>query len=269
MLSRFLIKEHLLLNDNKQLSIICYIRRTILEDIRDFFRETDTAFTIYVVEQRFVVGRGADYFRQYKGKENYIDTNSVMKSRLSRILQGICKKIPNGAELVKTCFEMTEPIGIIEVIGSLFKVFTFQEHQAAGPDVLDPIIIQEGEILQKYVNQMIALHKASILRPAIIILLKDNNFERAKVLLSGCPHNTNVKLIRNSGETEIYKVVNCGAENPETFMEAFTHQCFSTCSNTKRNILCNEEWAENSLIKLYSPSILQIRTNFLYQDKSL
>lgn len=240
-----------------------------MEDVRDFFKETDTAFTIYVVEQRFVVGRGADYFRQYKGKENYIDTNRVMKSRLSRILQGICKKVPNGAELVKTCFEMTEPIGIIEVIGSLFKVFTFQEHQAAGPDVLDPIIIQEGEILPKYVNQMIALHKTSILRPAIIILLKDNNFERAKILLSECPHNTNVKLIRNSGETEMYKVVNCGAENPQAFMEAFTHQCFSTCSQTKRNILCNEEWAENSLIKLYSPSILQIRTNFLYQDKSL
>ena len=123
--------------------------RTVLEDVRDFFKETDAAFTIYVVEQRFVVGRGADYFRQYKGKENYIDSNIVIRNRLSRILQGIIKKIPNGAEIVKTCFELTEPIGILDVIGSLFKVFTFQEHQAAGPDVLDPIIIQEGDILPK------------------------------------------------------------------------------------------------------------------------
>lgn len=166
-----------------------------MEDVRNFFKETDTAFTIYVVEQRFVVGRGSDYFRQYKGKENYIDTNIVMKKRLSRILQGISKKIPNGAELVKTCFEITKPVGLLDVIGSLFKVFTFQEHQAAGPDVLDPIIIQEGEILPKYVNQIIALHKASILRPAIIVLLKDNNFDRARKLLSGCPHNTNIKMI--------------------------------------------------------------------------
>ena len=251
------------------MSATCHIWGIVLEDVRNFFKETDTAFTIYVVEQRFVVGRGADYFRQYKGKENYIDTNRVIKSRLSRILQGISKRIPNGAELIKTCLEITEPVGIIDVIGSLFKVFTCQEHQAAGPDVLDPIIIQEGEILPKYVNQMIALHKASILRPAIIILLKDNDFERAKILLSGCPHNTNVKMIRNSGQTEMYKVINCGAENVEAFMEAFTHQCFSTCSHTKRSILYNEEWAEHSLIKLYSPSILQIRTNFLYQDKSL
>ncbi len=240
-----------------------------MENIRDFFKETDTMFTIYVVEQRFVVGRGADYFRQYKGKENYIDTNNVMKSRLYRILQGISKKIPNGAELIKTCFEITEPIGILDIISSLFKVFTFQEHQAAGPDVLDPIIIQEGEILPKYVNQMIALHKTSILRPAIIILLKDNDFNRARRLLSGCPHNTNVKMIRNSGETEMYKVVNCGANNPDEFMDAFMHQCFSTCSHTKRNILYNEEWAGKSLIKLYSPSILQIRTKLLYQDKTL
>lgn len=240
-----------------------------MEDVREFFKETDNTFTIYVVEQRFVVGRGSDYFRQYKGKENYIDTNSMMKSRLVRILKGISKRIPNGAELIKTCFEITEPIGIIDVIGSLFKVFTCQEHQAAGPDVLDPIIIQEGKILQKYVNQMIALHKTSILRPAIIILLKDNDFVRARTLLSGCPHNTNVKMIRNSGETEMYKVINCGAEDVEAFMEAFTHQCFSTCSHTQRSILYNEEWAEKSLIKLYSPSILQIRTNFLYQDKSL
>lgn len=243
--------------------------RTTLEDVREFFKETDAEFTIYVVEQRFVVGRGADYFRQYKGKENYIDSNVVMRNRLSRILQGIIKKIPNGAEIVKTCFELTEPIGMLDVIGSLFKLFTFQEHQAAGPDVLDPIIIQEGDILPKYVNQMISLHRTSILRPAIIILLKDNNFERARKLLSGCPHNTNVKMIRNSGETEMYKVVNCGADNPDDFMDAFTHQCFSTCSHTKRNILYNEEWAEQSLIKLYSPSILQIRSNFLYQDKSL
>lgn len=242
-----------------------------MDDIRDFFKETDTAFTIYVVEQRFVVGRGADYFRKYKGKENYIDTNNIMKSRLIRILQGISKKIPDGAALVKACFELAtpQPVAIIDIIGSLFKLFTFQEHQAAGPDVLDPIIIQEGEILPKYVNQLIALHKTSILRPVIIILLKDNNFERAKKMLAGCPHGTNVKMIRNSGETELYKVINCGAENTAEFMDAFTHQCFSTCSHTKRNVLCNEEWAEKSLIKLYSPLILQIRTNFLYQDKSL
>lgn len=240
-----------------------------MEDIRDFFKETDDSFTIYVVEQRFVVGRGSDYFRSFKGKENYIDTNAIMKKRLIRILQGINKRIPDSAELIKNCFNIVSPVGIVDIIGSLCKLFTTQEHQAAGPDVIDPIIIQEGDILPKYVNQIIALHKASILRPTIIILLKDNDFERAKKLLSNCPHDTNVKLIRNSGETELYKVINCGADNLDDFLDAFAHQCFSTCSHTKRSILYNNEWANNSIIKLYSPSMLKLRTDFLYQDKTL
>lgn len=238
-------------------------------DVKDFFKESEDAFTIYVVEQRFAVGRGADYFKSFKEKENYIDTNELMKKRIINILQGINKKIPDSAELIKKCFNIVSPIGLVEVITALCKMFTVQEHQAAGPDVIDPIIIQEGEILPRYVNQIIALHKASILRPTIIVLLKDNDFERAKELLSGCPHNTNIKMIRNSGESELYKVINCGAENPNDFLDAFSHQCFSTCSRTKRNILYNKEWAQNSLLKLYSPLILKIRTNFLYQDKTL
>ncbi len=240
-----------------------------MEDIRNFFKEINDEFTIYVVERRFVAERGAEYFRFYKGKENYIDTNTVMKRRLIKILQGINKRIPNSAELIKNCFNIVTPMGLIDIISSLCKVFTVQEHQAAGPDVIDPIIIQEGEILPKYVNQIVALHKTSILRPVIIILLKDNNFERAKELLSGCPHNTNIKMIRNNGDTEIYKVINCGVDNPDDFLDAFSHQCFNTCSNTKRSILYNEDWAENSLIKLFAPSILQLRTQFLYQDKTL
>lgn len=174
-----------------------------MEDIRDFFKETEDTFTIYVVEQRFVVGRGADYFRSYKGKENYIDTNNLMKKRIIRILQGIHKRIPDSAELIKDCFNIVSPVGLIDIINSLSKIFTIQEHQAAGSDVIDPIIIQEGDILPKYVNQIVALHRTSILRPTIIILLKDNDFDRAKNMLSGCPHNTNIKMIRNSGETNI------------------------------------------------------------------
>lgn len=240
-----------------------------MEDIRDFFRETDSAFTIYVVEQRFVVGRGADYFRSFKGKINYIDTNQVMKKRISGIWGKISKHIPNIMELVKINFGMSSPTSLLDVISALSKLFSVNEHQAAGPDVIDPIIIQEGEILPRYINQIIALHKSSILRPVIIILLKDNDFDRAKKLLSGCPHNTQIKMIRNSGETENFKVINCGADNIDDFLEAFSYQCFSTCSNTERSILYNKEWSEDSLVKLYGPTIMQIRTQLLFRDKTL
>ena len=240
-----------------------------MEDIRDFFKETDEAFTIYVVEQRFVVGRGSDYFRSFRGTPSYIDTNAIMKKRMTSIIQKISKHIPNTAELIKTCFGLTSPLGVLDVISILSKLFCVNEHQAAGPDVINPIIIQEGEIETKYINQIITLHKSSILRPTIIILLKDNDFDRAKRLLAECPHDTLLKMIRNSGETELYKVINCGAEDLDGFLDAFANQCFSTCSNTKRDILYSKEWSENSLIKLYSPLILQLRTNLLFRDKTL
>lgn len=240
-----------------------------MDDVREFFKETDNCFTIYVVEQRFVVGRGSEYFRSYKGKINYIDCNRVIKNRLSDILKVICKHIPNTTDLLKKCFGTLSPSNILETISLLSKLFSVNEHQAAGPEVIDPIIIQEGSILPKYINQLIALHKESILRPAIIILLKDNNFKRAKEMLANCPHNTNIKMIKNSGETELYKVINPGAENTKDFLDAFANHCFSTCSNTNRKVLYNNEWDENSIIQYYSPEILQIRTQLLFRDKTL
>lgn len=240
-----------------------------MEDVRDFFREIDSVFTIYVVEQRFVVGRGADYFRSYKGKINYIDSDKEIKNRIGKILQKINKHIPNTAELVQSCFSYSSPLGLLEIVSALSKLFSVTEHQAAGPEVIDPIIIQEGKILPKYINQIISLHKESILRPAIIVLLKDNDFERAKSILSGSPHNTQIKMIRNSGETEMYRVINCGSDNIHDFLEAFSMQCFNTCSNTKREILYNKYWANDSVIRLYSPSIMQLRTSMLFRDKTL
>lgn len=240
-----------------------------MEDVREFFKEQEETFTIYVVEQRFAIGRGCEYFKSFRGTPNYIDTNTVMKKSITQILKVILKKVPNVSELIKICFQFNSPMGLLEIITVLSKLFSVNEHQAAGVDVIDPIIIQEGEILQKYVNQLIALHHSSILKPTIIILLKDNNFDRAKSLLSKCPNGTNIKFIKNSGECELYRVANCGAEDINDFIEAFSTQCFSTCSCTKRNILYDEKWAEDSNIKLYVPTILQLRSDLLFNDKTL
>ena len=56
-----------------------------MEDITYLFRENENDFTIYVVEQRFVVGRGLEYFKSFKGKPNYIDTDELAKKRLYKI----------------------------------------------------------------------------------------------------------------------------------------------------------------------------------------
>lgn len=238
-----------------------------MEDISSFFKENQEVFTIYVVERRFVVGRGLEYFKSFKGTENLLDNNAKLKKRVRSILGWLQKNIPNISELVEICFLSQTTIGIVEVINSLNKLFSVQQHQAVGPDVIDPIIIQEDNVSRKYISQIIALHEKSILQPTIIILLKDNDFDRAKKLFSSCPHGINIKMIRNSGESEIYKVINTGAEEIQSFISAFSQQCFSTCSQTPRKLLLNKEWSENSIIKYYSPSLLKMRTNLMYDEK--
>ncbi len=239
-----------------------------MKDVKSFFREQQEEFTVYVVEQRFVVGRGLEYFKSFRNTPNYIDSNKQAKNMIRSILKWIQRKIPDTANLIQKCFFVKTPMGIVDIIVALNKLFSTNEHQAVGPEVIDPIIIQEGDILPQYLAQIITLHKDSILQPTIIILLKDNNFERVKKLLSTCPHGINIKMIRNSGEATIYKVVNVGANSPDEFLNAFANQCFSTCSHTSRDVILNEEWAENSLIKRYCPNLLKIRSNLICDEKN-
>lgn len=238
-----------------------------MEDIKSFFREDKSKFTIYVVEQKFAIGRGLDYFKSYKGKSNYIDTDALAQKRIYKIYSWIEKRIPSIAEMINIGFNGFSSAGLIETVVALNKLFGSQVHQAAGPEVIDPIIIQEGKIIKKYITKLINLHKDSFLSPTIIVLLKDNNFERAKELLCECPNGTHVKFIRNNGQSEICKIVNSGAENINNFINSFAEQCFSTCSKTKHNILLNKEWAENSIIKLYAPRLLKYRANLLCDEK--
>lgn len=241
----------------------------IMEDIKELFKDHLSEFTIYVVEQKFVVGRGYNFFNSYKGKANYINNNELAVKRINNIINWISKKIPPIAELIKSSFIVKENafIGTVEIITALSKLFCTQNHQAVGPDVIDPIIIPEGEVSKKYITQLIHLHRESFLKPAIIIMLKDNNFERAKEILSECPHGTNLKFIYNNGNSVLHKVINVGSQNIEDFLTAFSHQCFSTCSKTKHDIILNKEWIENSIIKLYVPRILKYRSCLLCDEK--
>jgi hypothetical protein len=242
-----------------------------MEDIMNLFRETNESFTVYVVEQRFVVGRGFEYFRQFRGKENLIIDDRSIKNRIGKILRWSQRKIPNVSELVTKCFvaySVKSIVSIVDVVTAFSKLFNVNQHQAVGPEVIDPIIIQEGAVSEKYLSQIIALHQESILQPVIIILLRDNDFTRAKALLSHAPNGTNIKMIRNDGETEICKVINVGDEDVDSFLDSFSRQCFSTCSQTRRDVLLSEQWAGNSIIKQYGPMLLKIRSCLLYDEKS-
>ena len=239
-------------------------------EVIDLFSEHIETFTIYVVEKKFTLNRGREFFKKYSDKEHFISDDDKLKKHLSKILSWIQKKIPDVATLTKNVITVkTTPntSGIVDIITSLNKLFTVTEHQAVGPEVIDPIIIDELNISPKYIAELVSLYKESIIQPAIIIILKDNDFERAKKLLSNCPHNTNVKFIRNNGESVIYKIINSGAENIDDFVDAFSRQCFSTCSKTDRNILLNSNWGEENFIKSITPYFFKVRTNLLYDEK--
>jgi hypothetical protein len=240
------------------------------ENVKEIFYESQECFTIFVVEQRFAVGRGHEFFLSYKDRNNYIQNEKQISSHLKKIMDWILKKIPKAADLIVSCMSYipgNNYKGITEVITALTKLFGLTEHQAVGPEVLDPIIIEEGKISPKFISKLISIHKSSTLQPVIIIILKDNNFERAKDLLKLCPHGINVKMIKQSGETTLYKVINTGAENIEDFLDSYANQCYSTCTNTSKEIILNKDWSENSIVKLCSPTMFKIRSDLIYEEK--
>jgi hypothetical protein len=238
-----------------------------MTEIEKIFRPDTNIFTVFVVEQRFVVGRGHEYFNTFINTPNFFDSEEKAQKFLHTIIEKIEKTVTPVSKLVSLIYPTPNLSTIPEIVTSLCKLFTVTEHQAAGPNVIDPIILQEGKVTNKSLAKLVHLHKDSILRPSIIILLKDNDFERAKKLLSECPDGIYVKMIRNSGEDQIHKVINCGAVNVDSFINSYAEQCYSTCSKTKREILLNSHWSGNFIISKYSPILFRYRSKLLFDQK--
>ncbi|MBQ4123134.1 hypothetical protein IJD44_05365 [bacterium] len=238
----------------------------MLEVEKIFYNDTNT-FTIFVVEQRFVVGKGHEYLNKFVNTDHFFDSEKKIKHFYRKIVDKIQESVTPVSKSIANIVTGNYIASIADIITSLCKLFTVTEHQAAGPNIIDPIIIQEGEVTKKSLTKIINIHKNSILRPAIIILLKDNDFERAKELLSECPNGINVKMIRNSGEEITYKVLNCGAEDITSFIDSYSEQCYSTCSNTRLEILSNSEWVDNPVVAEFSPLLFRFRSNLLMDEK--
>ena len=157
-------------------------------DVLQFFKEHQEGFTVYVVERKFATLRGSDFFKSYNGSKHYIRNEADMKKTINKILNYVQKSIPNILELIGLVAKYPQKMGIPEMLDIFLKLIFINEHQAAGPEVIDPIIIEEESISPIYMSQLISLHKHSTLRPIIIIILKDNDFNRGKKILSSCPH---------------------------------------------------------------------------------
>lgn len=240
-------------------------------DVINDFKVVGNEFTVFVVGQTYFYKRGHDYLSQYINKENWIASDKVLENKIKKLLSWIQKKTPNISELIenliiKPC-SLSEKVSIIDIIICLSKLFSATEHVAAGPEVIDPIIIEEGKVKKNNLAQYVTMHEKCRYRPTIILLLKDDGYDRAKSLLSGCPNGINIKMIKNDGTSIHYKVINDGAKNIGEFMDAYARQCFSTCSNTEHNILTSSEWSDNTTISKFSPTIFKIRSTFLKEHK--
>lgn len=239
------------------------------KEVVDFFTEITEEFTIFVVEKRFATERGRIFFEEYRNTESYIASHSVAESFIRRTLDYILKHVPNVAELIQEVF-LDKSLDLPKIVESLYKLFSIHEHQAAGPVIIDPIIIEEnyeGKVVANQINQIISLHSQSILRPRIILILKDNDFDRAKKLLATSPNGIKIKFIRNDGSEEFARVLNCGVDNINAFLDVYARQCFDACSKTETSVISNPEWAGDSLIREFGPYFLKFRSMLLYGEK--
>lgn len=239
-----------------------------IEEVREIFNEHQETLTIYIVSFEFFKDNGFDYFKQYIGKENFISSDINLNKHLGNIIKWLAKNCPNLSELVYHLLHRKSNAAIQDIVTIMSQTFTTYNHQAVGPHVIDPIIIQEGAVDEKKIIRMISVYEYSIVQPTIIIILKDNNFERVGKLLSKCPNGIYVKYVKNDMQHEMNRIINVGSENIDEFIDAYTTQCFSTCSHTPRNIILNEALRQNPLIENYTPAMFKIRSQFLYDHKN-
>jgi len=239
------------------------------EDIEQVFYEEHPDFTISVVTSAFAVQRGHSFFKSYENSPNFIENKGDYERLLNRILRYISKNVPALSTIIERFFTQAfTPKDIRDVVDSLFKLFSAHEHQAAGPEVVDPIIIREQMFANKDIATLVNLHRDSVLRPRIIVILRDNNLDRAKSLLRYCHHGLRVRLIDNSGLVQTSTVVNTGVDNIEDFLDIYARQCFDSCSRTSSSIIYNEEWAGKSPVRTYGPQLLRFRTSVIYDSKA-
>lgn len=224
-------------------------------------------FTVFVVSKRYFQLRGKEYLRQYLGTKHWINSNNEIKKRIKLTSDYLYQKTPDASELIDSLLtaSQSKQSSTNDLIISLTKLFAVTEHKS--DDVLDPIIIEEGDIQPENLIHFLSILSNSFYSSTVIFILNDKDFDRAKILLSACPNNMNVCMIYDDHTKKTYKVINTGAKNINEFMDSYVRQCFSTCSRTERGILTTQEWTSNPIINTFSPTVFNIRSTFIKEHK--
>ncbi len=242
---------------------------TEFDEIQNDFLHYNCEFTIFLVEPAYYRYRGNAYLMQFLDTEHWFSSDEECRIKINEILFWLEKNNNNINELIEELRDISENQNHLtdNAVTILTKLYSVTSHKLPIAETLNPIIIEESSISKKNISLLVSLNKYCNYTPTIIVILKDNNFERAEKVFLQCPNDTNLKILKNNGETIYRKVVNEGADTIEQFLEFFSKQCFSTCSKTENNILLSDEWSKNSVISEFSPSIFKIRSIFVTEHK--
>ena len=91
------------------------------DDVLQFFKEKQEGFTVYVVERKFAVIRGNEFFKSYNGSKHYIRNEAEMKRTINRVLDYVQKSIPNIFELIGLAAKYPQKADISELLNVLLK----------------------------------------------------------------------------------------------------------------------------------------------------
>lgn len=234
------------------------------------FNDVSQEFIIFVIGQEYLYSSKGNFLKKYYNTDNWISSDRLIKRKINRLIRTAQKNIPNMAELVSVVNNTDssfKKVDIPDVIFALCKLFAANEHTAVEERITEVIIIEENEISKNNLTQYITMYEKSKFRPILIVLLKDNDYNRVEEVFSNCPNKTNIKIVYPYDSATYYRVVNQGAENITDFLDSYARQCFSTCSKTEHKILISSELGKNSLITNFSPTIFQIRSIFIREHK--
>ncbi len=237
-----------------------------IQAIKNLLDQPQDTFSVTVVTNHFYIATGREYFKSIKNKQCHICNNVDAIAFLEPIIQWISKNIPDISKLFDSLLNGGK-MNLANAISVLSKLFSPETHTAVGPNIIDPIIIYEANVSVKQIEKIVSLHKNCFFKPLIIIVLRDNDIERAKKILSNCPNNIIVRLIGNNCRCEDYRIINTGADNIDDFIDAYSRQSFSTCSNTKKNIIFNSKYMDNPILNDLTAPILKVRSDFLEDKK--
>lgn len=245
-----------------------------LKDLLKPIKNTNAQnFTLFVLSKHFA-DICSDELNQMT--DSYRITNNIAANQLllkfSRAISNAIQDYNNTPDLYDVMNTLLDPNDAIveKALERVAKITIGTGINLFKHEMPNQFIIYEERINEKTIIKLISKYSDELVSPPItILILKDNNFIRAKNYLDLCPNNTVIKFIHsfNDDDNEIFLVYNNGAKSSRDFFEFFGAHCFSTCSNTPNEIIINSD-RDNGIDGFSQiPMLLKYKSSLVIDEK--